>query len=198
MKGWGALAVALALVAVAVRRAAAASRGRRVVWTGADPSDAEYLARILMIEAASGARNEWAAIAWVAVNRARRAQSSVRAVVASNAWFGSGASAESAIRRVQAPSGSRPDGRTAPPQYAQYPSALSFATALLEGRVPNPIGPRRHFVHPQSLPICTPDTAVPAGRVCVDGRLFPRWSVSTSRGGSAEHEPIQIGRGVFS
>lgn len=200
--GWFMIAVG-ALVVAAVRKASAATpaRGpqRAVVWPGAGVDDAEYLARILMIESAGGAVPEWSAIAWVAVNRARRGQSSVRSVVAVPGWFGSGAAAEEAARRVSARHGERIGGRTAPPDYAEFPEALDLATAILAGRVPSPIGDRRHFVHPQILPVCTEPTGTAVGsRICVDGRLFPSWSVSQAAGGRADYEPMRVGRAVFS
>ncbi len=170
-------------------------------WEGRSPDDAEYLARVTMLEAARGSREEWIAIQWVAINRARAAQISVRDVVATTSWPGGGASGRAFVEAVQAPSGvsyRSAFGHPSPPDVRGYDRALDVAHAILAGEIRNPIGGRTHFVHPQSLRRCDVAGELPDGRICLDGRAYPRWAVSKDQGGRAALDPRRIGRAVFS
>jgi hypothetical protein len=154
-----------------------------------------------MLESARGTLDEWSGIQWVAVNRARNKRASVRDVVATTSWPGGGARGRAFVEAVQAPGGQgyrSAFGHPAPPDVNGYARALGHARALLLGQVPNPIGLRTHFLHPAILPACAGDEPREDGRLCVDGRAYPKWSVSRARGGSAEHEPMRVGRAVFS
>lgn len=191
-------------LAFAARRALAGPEvfaERVVTWRAAAPQDAIWLARVALLEAGRGSDEELGAIMWVAINRAQIEGVPVRDVVETTAWPGGGARGRAFVEAVGAPGGvgyQSEFGHSSPLDHPRYGAALAYAEDLLAGRHPNRIGARTHFVHPQSLPRCAPGDAVPSGRLCVDGRAFPAWSVARSRGGSAEFEPLRVGRAVFS
>jgi len=118
----------------------------------------------------------------VAVNRALGKKKSIRQVVATTSWPGGGARGNSFVEAIQM---DRP-GRTssglhsAPVGHPNIGKARELAKNVLGGSKSNPIGPRKHFVHPSGLP----------------GSL-PRWVVSKSAGGAAEFEPLKVAGGLF-
>lgn len=187
------------------------ARARRFAAALATPSNQEWLARILLTEAGDiDDEEEWAGIAWVAMNRAAqwKAQvegkmargealsswalenypdSSVRAVVATSGWFGDTPPARLSSDGIL-------QGRRAA-------HALEFAGRLLSGVVSNPVGDRTHFVHPSGMPRCGPEGERTKSRVCRQTayglRWMPYWAIDPVEGGSAEYTPVGQGRAVF-
>lgn len=148
----------------------------------------EWLARILLTEAGDiDDEEEWAGIAWVALNRAAAANTTVREVVATKAWFGAAPPARLFSAGIL-------EGRRAA-------HALEFAGRVLAGEVENPIGDRTHFVHPSGMPRCDSEGAATRSRVCrrtyYGLRQMPYWAIDSAEGGSAEYTPEGHGRAVF-
>lgn len=162
-------------------------RARRAVgWLPADdPENRDYLARVLTMETRMrGPADELTGIAWVVVNRATQSLTGrIKDVVATTRWTGT------ASRGYYEVVGGTMVGT--PP----YNAAYALAGQVLSGRVPNPIGPRGHFVHPAGMPSCA--SGCSERTMCVEGWCLPRWAVSKSAGGKAEYEPIRLGRAVF-
>lgn len=195
---------------------------RAFAWRGGKPKipdtpeNREYLTRILLVEAGDTLdRDEWAAIAYVAVNRAERWYATaerkirqgkelslwarehypnrgVKAVVDAVGWFGS----------------DEPRGRLNSPELLGHTLAgrmRSFADDVFDGRIKNPIGPRTMFVHPSGMKACGAEgvskTSSGETRVCRSTafglRWIPDWAISSTEGGRAENEPVEEGRAVF-
>lgn len=203
MDGWGWIASIAAGIAAAWTARRVFFVPQAVTWSGQAPDDAEFLARIVVFEAASADPLEWSGIMWVALNRAARDRAAVRDIVATTAWFGGGERGRAAVEAVQAPGGRgyrSPTGRRAPPDSSSWNAALTHAHKILNGQEGNPIGRRTHFVHPAGLPRCELPAGTPTsdGRICVEGHALPTWAVSRELGGRAEFAPIKVGRAVFS
>lgn len=188
-------AFGLAAAYFTTRKAIALGSG----WTS---EDVEYLARVTMLEAATGSDDEQAAIMQVALNRAASKGQTVREIVSSIRWPGGGARGESFVEAVGSPAGTVTEYHRSPLDYPQYPGALALAGEVVSGRRPNRIGGRDHFVHPQSLSTCTTENAVDGSRICYRWasyglRRTPVWAISESSGGESDNEPIQVGRAFF-
>lgn len=192
-----ALAIGAAVVLFAYKSSGA---GARRHWTD---EDVEFCARVAILEAANGSAAEQGAIMRVALNRAVRDGASVREVVTSVRWPGGGSRGRSFIAAVGSPAGTVTEHHRSPLDYPQYPAALSLARNVVEGRDPVNIGSRTHFFHPGGMPRCDAAGAVDGRRICREWegaglRWSPSWAVSRRDGGEAEHEPIRVGRAVFS
>jgi len=191
----GLIAIAVGLVLLRARSASADVEGRSSAvtsgvggrqWTAVD---VDYLARALMMEASSVPDStEWAAIGWVAVNRALSDGRTIRDVVATTRWSGGGERGRDFVATIQS---------AEPTEKRAWPDALEFASWLLGGRIPNPIGSRRMFVHPRGMPRCEETPECDGARLCRDGRCLPTWIVARADGGSAKHTPVRQGRAVF-
>jgi hypothetical protein len=153
--------------------------------------DREYLARLLIMQDVL-TQDEWAGIAWVALNRIHEGQcDTMRECVTSSNW----STNEERRARVAAPAGWVDRwGHPSPPDSPRWSEALEFASAVLAGEIPNPIGERRHFIHPESLHTCIDEGVITGEYICQDGRKYPLWAVP----GYSEHEPIMIHRTLFS
>ena len=139
------------------------------------------LARIVVSETGGrGTPDERAAIAHVAVNRARKWGASIHDV-----GYG----------RVRPPKYPRARSvwnkgtqwhqklNTAP-QHPAYPAMYQLASGVLTGRVPSPIGTAKTlFVHTDTQ-----------RRL---GREIPSWIISRAQGGTAPTEPVRVGRATF-
>ena len=180
------------------------------------PDNREYLTRILLVEAGDTLdKDEWAAIAYAAINRAERWYAAadkkiregralspwaqqhypdrgVKAVVDSAGWFGN----------------DEPRARLNSAEILRHNLAgrvRSFVDDIFDGKVTNPIGPRRLFVHHGGMPRCAVEgeTSTSRGetRVCRQTdfglRWLPDWIIATSEGGRAENDPIVVERAVF-
>lgn len=84
------------------------------------------------------------------------------------------------------------------PTQSNFGAARDVAIRVLSGEAVNRIGPREQFVHPGGSPPCANQSACRGRRLCRNGRCIPVWSVSISDGGNAPHEPVNVGRGIFS
>jgi hypothetical protein len=171
-------------------------------WTGKfTDEDVEYLARILVVEA-GGHKEDWPGIAWVAVNRARRNYggrgTTIKDQVDTPRWFGSAGVGYQKVHTGRTPSG-RPllGGQVGR-------DARAFARAVLDGRVPSPIGDRISFVHYSGMRRCREsEVGEVSGRfICDDHprygpRWVPKWIVSPDKGGVARSEPVDVGRATF-
>lgn len=136
-------------------------------------TDVDSLARLLMAE--TGGRHSYdeeTSIMQVAINRAKRHQTSIYNVVRSIRPAPLWNSSEQYRRALE-------NGHRA----ANFEKAKERARDILSGAAPNLIGPRRHFVHPATI-------------LARGGRL-PAWIVSRSQGGRAEYEPIDVGEARF-
>ena len=152
--------------------------------------DVEYLARVLMMEAASRPDSpEWAGIAWVAVNRALDwSPHTIRGQVARIRWPGGGERGRAFVERIQG---------SYPTRQRTYPQALAFAERVLTGQVPSPVGRRKHFVHRRGMKDCINGTCG-GTLLCVSGKCIPVWAVSKDLpGGRAEYQPVVVGRATF-
>jgi hypothetical protein len=162
------------------------------------PADVEWLARMIVMEAGDiDPGEEWAGIMNVALNRAARQGIPVREVVATTRWPGGGPDGRLFVHTIQQPGGTGYEdrkGRPAPPDHRRWREALAVAQAVVRGEVPNPIGPRTHFFHPGGMPRCSGEGERIDGKYCIDGRVWPRWSVPEH----SEYTPIRVGRAVFS
>jgi len=149
-------------------------------------SDAEWLARVAVEEAGGGGQGEeWHGIMFVALNRAERSGKTLEETIASTSWFGGGSRGRRAVAEILSDH---------PLEHSNYPAALATAQQLLAGMVPNPIGERRHFFHPGGMPSCDVDGEWYDGKLCVDGKLWPRWATPEH----ADYPPIRVGRAIFS
>jgi hypothetical protein len=152
-------------------------------------SEAEFeaIARMLIAETGGrGDRAELAAIAQVAVNRARVDGISVVEVLTPPGRWSRGVW-NSSDRWAS-------DFRNAH-KWTGYDRATEIATAVLDGSEPNRIGPRVQFVHARNFNGCAGDGDCPNPKYprCVDtpsgGRCSPSWVASN---------PVHIGRATFS
>lgn len=163
----------------------------RFAWTS---EDVDYLARILMMEAARAVGSaEWAGIAWCAVNRALERHAaghplSIRSVVATTAWSGGGDRGRAFVERINS---------DYPERQRTWADAIAFAEELLQGQIANPIGERTHFVHPTGMPRCVDGECSNAALMCVEGRCLPGWIVARADGGRSEYPPVEVDRAVF-
>ena len=149
------------------------------------PKDVDALARMLVVEAGDIWREvrdgdkdelgEWRAIAHVARNRSRRWRVPLWDVVnnAARRRNGKRRPVWNADRVGWAMKMSEAH------RSAAFDFALTFALRVLMGGEPNPIGPRRAFLHPDAMP---------------DGEDLPSWIISRREGGAATYEPVEVGR----
>lgn len=162
-------------------------------------SNAEWLARVVIMEAGSiGPTPEWAAIMFVAINRARSAHKSLEKVVSTTSWPGGGERGRVFCETIKALGGEGYQdqyGRHSPADSSHYPQALQFARSVLAGEVRNPIGSRRYFVHPLGMPSCSPEGSWRADgdRKCVNGHWLPKRFIAEY----APNPPIRVGRAIF-
>jgi hypothetical protein len=177
---WIGIGVGAGVVAVVLARRAVSEPdgGSYPPLTSAKEEDREYLARVVILEAASAVpSDETAAIMQVALNRVRRTGATVRQVVTSVG--GSGITAWNVdpdfAARLQRPAG----GERSPVDSSAYPEAYVQAGQVLRGEWENLIGGRRHFLHDRGY------------------TTLPSWAVSQSEGGRAEFEPLRVGRALF-
>lgn len=179
------------VLVLAISRAASATVRVPISKT---PENVEWLARVLMVEQSASGReppwDEWAGIAWVAINRAAKLNASIREVLLRESypvWFGA----------------SPPDRLYADDLLLKGngPKALTFADRVLDGQVENPIGVRISFVHPKGLARCEQAGVLESRRICVMTsaglRWLPVWAVSKDDGGVAKLDPMQHGAAVF-
>jgi len=161
----------------------------------AQPStDREWLARLLMVERSAWGEEpdytEWAAISYVALNRASRYGMGIYDVIHLDDW-----------RRWF--SGDPPEMlyQSDLLQRGNGPRAYAFAKEILKGNRRNPIGKRRHFVHPAKFRDCDQAGEVDGRYVCADTafglKRLPRWVVSPDDGDVAEYEPVDVGNARF-
>lgn len=196
MWGW---AVPIGLGIAAALMFTRQGRGHRPV---VPMEDAEYLARVAILETGGGGPpEEWAGVMNVALNRAEHRGQTVRQVVTNCNWPGCSSRGRAFVEAVAAPGGvgyRSEHGHGAPPDHRNWPMMMAFAQQVIIGAVENPIGPRRHFFHPGGMPSCgelAPGEWNESGsRICVEGKLWPRWSMPQY----AEYPPMRVGRAVFS
>ena len=160
------------------------------------PENREWLARVMMTEQAFGGKEpdyrEWAGIAYIAINRSKRTNKSIRQVVHASDWFGADPPARMTSGSLL---------RT-----GNGPLAWAFANAIFDGKVWNPVGPRWHFIHIAPFDPCSePGAHLSDKFVCADTgprygtRKIPRWSVARSQpGGRADYLPVNVGTARFS
>lgn len=193
---------------------------RRRVPPMATADNADWLARIMVVEAADATSAEGVGIGFVAKNRATRAviDKSIRAVVTARAgasWFGA----------AYDPGYCYATGDPAPPcatrsarpgiatSHPKYPAAKVLAQGILDGTVANPVGDRTMFLHPWGVGRCAAAGEPCLGRSgrpygtcqdwsaispstgmrCIDFGHLPR-----TQGGTAAAEQLRVGPAVFS
>lgn len=190
-------------------------------WTGAGkpripdtPENRDWLTRLLLTETGDvGDKEEWAAIAYVAINRAEAWQATadrkLRQGKPLSAWAVQHYP-NMAIKAISDTSGwfgSTPPEKFTSGTILTHPRAgkvRSFVDDIFDGAIANPIGPRKMFVHPGGMPEC----GVPAGtknrdgsRVCRETefgyRWIPIWAIPSEEGGRAEYDPQKEGRAIF-
>ena len=151
----------------------------------------EYLARMLCMHS-SLTEPEWIGLSWLVLNRIQAGRCrTVRECVTSTSW----STNEERRRRLAAPSGYQDaSGKPAPPDSPRWEEALALAEEILQGQHPNPIGQRRHFIHPQALHDCTAEGSRDGNYECRGGKLYPLWALPEY----AEQTPIMIGITLFS
>ena len=157
--------------------------------------DREMLARVIILEAGDvGPGAEWAAIAHVALNRAKGGD--IASVVANTSWPGGGSRGRRFVRRIKGEE-ALSNGRHIS-EHPRYAAAISMAENILSGRVINPIGSRKSFVHPQGMPKTgeSDGTRVSKRRIAVNGRKLPTWITPIEHGGTAR-EIKKVGRAIF-
>jgi hypothetical protein len=77
----------------------------------------------------------------------------------------------------------------------RFEKARAIVKQISAGKIKNPIGERKNFVHPTGMPRCGEDGDCRSDRFrCINGRCLPIWSVV----GTARYEPIDIGQARFS
>lgn len=77
----------------------------------------------------------------------------------------------------------------------RFEKAKAIVSKINEGKIANPVGERKNFVHPSGMPRCGEDGDCRSERFrCINGRCLPIWSVE----GIARYEPIEIGQARFS
>ena len=173
------------------------------LWRKPTAEDEEYLAKVIVKESGDkGPSKEWAGIGWVAVNRANRKKRSIKKVVGVTSWPGGGSRGKAFVEDILSDK---------PLEHRRFPQALEIASSLLRGEIPNPIGPRWHFVHKRSLSRTNkPDgTLIPGkvsektgrkggDRIAFGGRALPVWIVSRKKKhGKAMYEPLKVERATF-
>ncbi len=173
--------------------------GSDVIPSG-NAADLDALTRTLLVETSfldnhPGRQKEFAAICWLAINRANNGNISVADALRPPGRPTWNSSAEYRNRWYNAHVTFQ----------EKYADAKAYVERLLVRKeIPNPIGARTQLVHPGNLPRCNPSSPCRTGKngkqvyKCVGGRCMPLWSISKSQGGSARHEPIKIGKGIFS
>ena len=205
MARWWIIALGIGAAGLLLHRAAEARTPSR--WTS---EDAEYLARMLIMEHGRlGPSVEWVALGYVARNRAERSDAPIRDIVTSSRWVGTGARARSYLDAIQLPSGidRRTQYHTNPTLHPNYSVALDTGRAILSDAVGNPIGSRRHFLHPQSLSRCDVVGEIGGTRgqlrcyrhpAAPDHgmRWYPVWAIDRDDGGEAEYSPVRIGAAI--
>lgn len=186
----GSAAAAFAGITLISRRASGATMsipgGGIKTWTD---EDIEYLARVLIMETGLiRDRTEMAGIAWVAVNRALMGwgrsypkNSPIKTVVSGTHWPGGGPRGNSFVEAIQMDSPGKTAYHSAPVGHKNIQKARDFAKNILTGKIPNPIGPRRSFLHPGGM----------------GGRPLPSWIISKKNGGTAANEPLALAGAIF-
>ncbi len=190
---------------------------------------AGWLARLILAEGGNVVvgEEEGVGIAYTALNRVRRKGfSTVQDAVTRDAgkrWFGARRTHGYCYLTETALCPGRTRGGKTVTQTSAYARAKVFAKEVLDGKHPNPIGNRTHFVHPRAFVrkhgICsTPGERFGNSRarggmypnpdgawVCatpgkgVGPTYMPRWAVARSAPeGAATYEPRWVGRAVFS
>jgi hypothetical protein len=176
--------------------------------------DINWLARVLIMEAGDiGPGDEWAAIANVAMNRAKKRGLPIKEVVANTSWPGGGPRGRLFVKAIQSnetsgkltstyktKDGKKKTIKKSPPMASRrWSAAYQFAYKTLMGDISNPIGNRTHFVHPGGMP----KTKQPDGtknksgsRIAFKGRWLPPWVLPETVGGTADN-PKKVGRAVF-
>ena len=158
--------------------------------------DIEYLSRLFLVEAGSN-ENEWPAIGYVAINRARTNFASrgttIRSQVDTPSWFGGSGPGYDRIHTGEGLVAYNSELRK---------KARKKAEKMLANKEENPIGNRMHFVHYSGLQRCSTPGILDSRWMChkhpdFGYRRVPRWIVSRSEGGNAMYEPIHIERATF-
>lgn len=167
-------------------------------WTD---EDAEYLARVLIMETGFG-RNleEMKGVAWSAVNRAIKNKTSIKKVTAILSWPGPGARGQSFVAAMQMDQPGRSAMHDAPVGHQNIIKAREFTKNLLMGKVSNPVGNRTNFCHPSGMPASDqPDGVKNAkgNRISKNGRWLPLWAVNRSQGGMVD-DALLVGGAIFS
>jgi len=170
----------LGLIALASSRALAAAKRAAV-----GPDRADALARMLVAETGGrGDRAELAAIAQVAVNRARHDGIDVVAVVSPPGRWSRGVW-NTSDRWAR-------DFRGAE-RWAGFGRARAIAIEVLSGSSESKIGGRVQFVHAANFDRCADSATCRNGWVCMPTpsgpRCVPRWSTV---------DPVHVGRATFS
>lgn len=180
--------------------------GRR--WTTAD---ADAMARTLIMEIGGKKIDpEWAAIAFCMVNRAiKYKRPSIWAVVERTDWTGTGARVKLYMKARRKPAGEKVCGPVtskgvtktvcyaSPAGHSRYAAAKRFATELLKGKIRNPIGTAKNYLHPRGMPKDTPENRKKYSKhVPFEGRMLPKWAVSSANGGTAARV-VRLGLGLF-
>jgi len=165
--------------------------------------DIEYLSRIALVEAGASdvGRGEWAAIMWVAVNRARTNYggrgTAIRDQVDTPKWFGSAGVGYNKIHTEEG----LPDRES-----KARKDARDIARGVLSGTVRNPIGSRLSFTHCGAMKRCDEvgraEGETSEKMICYDHpvyglRWLPKWIVPKSAGGLAKNEPVTVNRATF-
>lgn len=163
--------------------------------------DVEAAARGLVVETAFRANyNEMAGIVWIMINRAKRWNMSIEAVIHPDTgggknWYG-GLSPNN--RKRWAAASNRQD----------FEYIKDFVRKILNGAsFENPIGNRAHFLHPGGMPKCSGEPGSPCGsrghRVCVDTgtwgkRCLPKWNIEGNSNMAGRVNVETIGAARFS
>ena len=176
-------------------------------------TEAEWLARLVLTEGGGGVIGgpEGVGIAQTALNRVRlKGFPTVQEAVtkdAGRAWFGERRSGGYCYATETMACPGRTRGGKTVTEAKSFPRAVAFAQEMLDGRHPNPIGSRTHFVHPGAFKrrwgACPPGPDSPKWMCADPGKgvgpvRMPLWAVSRSAGGRAAYEPRWLGRAVFS
>lgn len=200
MARWAPILGGVAGLGVALLAWRALARARRRPGIPDTDENREWLVRLLWAEQAFGGVpagrlsqenvDEWAAIAWVALNRAESpawAGDSVRAVVDSSGWWG-----------TSPPDRLRTSWSTLA-SWRHFHEAVLLVDRIFAGWVPRLIGDRDHWIHPAAFPACAggPGTEASGRSLCAETqfgvRRIPRWSVSVDEGGTSVRAPLAVG-----
>ena len=163
-------------------------RRGRIKKTSPEEDPADLFARVFVVElGADGCLCEKNGMAWAAINRSEAWGRPLREVIFSapgRAEWGSGCASNPECGYNQR----LLDAHNSP----AWPKALRQAKLITSGALPNNIGKRRSFVHPNYPTYATPGIH----RTLQDpdtGRYLPIWSISKKYGGKARWEPKDVG-----